>query len=229
MKKTLYKVLVLLSKILIPALFVIFLIMYSINPLFYMFVTGEDRVLEWLTVVLFVLTGVIALIIAIRIRSNKLPYFWFYLIVSILFVLFSLEELSWGQRLIGVESPEFFLDNNDQGEINIHNVIQQWGKDLSIFGITYDFKTKHVTGLFLFFYGSILPIIAISHKISDFFRRIQFVVPPLILSFSFFLAAILMIDKPTGQEEEIGEFFFSICLFLFIAMEYLKLDRKLAE
>jgi len=36
----------------------------------------------------------------------------------------------------------------------------------------------------------------------------------------------MMFDKPTGQEEEIGEFFFSICLFLFTIMEYLKLERK---
>ena len=32
------------------------------------------------------------------------------------------EELSWGQRILGVQSPEFFLNNNVQNETNLHNL-----------------------------------------------------------------------------------------------------------
>jgi len=45
------------------------------------------------------------------------------------------------------------------------------------------------------------------------------VVPPLVLALSFFLAALMMMDQPTGQEEEIGEFFFSVCFFLFMTLK----------
>ncbi len=226
MKYRLYKALSRLSIILIPVLLIVFAIIYKTNSRFYIYLTREDNLVEWVTFVLLFLTGVLSLIIAIQIRKNQGPYFWFFLIFSILCILSSLEEISWGQRILGIKSPEFFLKGSDQREINIHNVIQKWAKNLSIFWITYDLKTKHIVGLTLFVYGTCLPIIALNRSISSFFRRKQFVVPPPILSFGFLIAALMMFDKPTGQEEEIGEFFFSICLFLFTVMEHLKLERK---
>jgi hypothetical protein len=226
MKYRLYKVLSRLSNILIPVLLVVFVIIYKTNSRFYIYLAREDNLLEWSTFVLLFLTGVLSLIIAIQIRKNQGPYFCFFLIFSILCILFSLEEISWYQRIFDIKSPEFFLEHSDKREINIHNVIQKWGKNLSIFGIAYDLKTKHIAGLTLFVYGTCLPIIALNRRISSFFRRKQFVIPPPILSFSFLIAALMMFDKPTGKEEEIGEFFFSICLFLFTVMEHLKLERK---
>lgn len=35
------------------------------------------------------------------------------------------EELSWGQRLVGWDTPEFILENNEQGEFNLHNLSTQ--------------------------------------------------------------------------------------------------------
>ena len=32
------------------------------------------------------------------------------------------EEISWGQRIFQIKSPSFFLQNNSQGEINLHNL-----------------------------------------------------------------------------------------------------------
>ncbi len=226
MKYRRYKVLFLLSTIIIPLLLIVFAIVYKVNPRLYIYLTLEDNLLEWLTFVLLFLTGVLSLITAIKIRKNQGPYFWFFLIFSIFCILISFEEISWGQRVLSMESTEFFLEHSDQREINVHNVIQKWGKNLSIFGGTYDLKTKHIAGFSLFIYGACLPILALNRRASIFFRRNQFVVPHPILSFSFFIAALMMFDKPTGQEEEIGEFFFSICLFLFTVMELLKLERN---
>ncbi len=33
------------------------------------------------------------------------------------------EEVSWGQRLFGIEPPSFFLRHNAQGEMNLHNFL----------------------------------------------------------------------------------------------------------
>jgi hypothetical protein len=33
------------------------------------------------------------------------------------------EEISWGQRIFGIESPEFFQENNAQNETNLHNMV----------------------------------------------------------------------------------------------------------
>ncbi|TYR37590.1 hypothetical protein FXV77_06220 [Sphingobacterium phlebotomi] len=52
---------------------------------------------------------------------------WHFRSVLVLIAVFSLfvagEEISWGQRLFNVESPEFFKDNNAQGETNLHNMV----------------------------------------------------------------------------------------------------------
>ncbi len=33
------------------------------------------------------------------------------------------EEISWGQRIFGVQSSEFFMKHNAQGETNLHNLV----------------------------------------------------------------------------------------------------------
>ena len=40
--------------------------------------------------------------------------------IGSLFLLISFEELSWGQRIIGFSTPDFFSDNSE-GEVNLHN------------------------------------------------------------------------------------------------------------
>src|SRR5690606_35883388 len=41
----------------------------------------------------------------------------------VLFLFAAGEEISWGQRIFGVESSEFFIENNAQGETNLHNLV----------------------------------------------------------------------------------------------------------
>ena len=211
-----------LSVILIPVLLIIFAILYKTNTGLYREMMLEDHLLEWLTFVFLFLAGIFSLIIAIQVRTKHELYFLFFLIFSICCILFAFEEISWGQRVFNIESPDFFRENSDQRDISFHNVMQKWGKNLSLFGITFDIKTKHITGLTLFVYGAVLSIVALNRKIKNFFEKIQVVIPPPILSFSFLIAALMMIDIPTGEEEEIGELFFSICFLLFMIMEYLK-------
>lgn len=118
--------------------------------------------------------------------------------------------------MLEIESPQFFLENSDQQEINIHNVIQKWS----------DIKTKHVAGFILFVYGFIFPFFTKNDKIKIFFKRIGFFVPPRSLSISFLIGAVMMLDQPSGNEEEIGEFFFSVCFLLWMLLEYLKIDGQ---
>jgi hypothetical protein len=33
------------------------------------------------------------------------------------------EEISWGQRILGIKSSEFFQEKNAQGETNLHNLV----------------------------------------------------------------------------------------------------------
>ncbi|MDV7188168.1 hypothetical protein R3X25_12820 [Lutibacter sp. TH_r2] len=38
------------------------------------------------------------------------------------------EEISWGQRIFNVESSEYFIENNAQGETNLHNLVVEGKK-----------------------------------------------------------------------------------------------------
>jgi hypothetical protein len=42
------------------------------------------------------------------------------------------KEASWGQRLMGYQPSEYFLANNFQQELNVHNVIETSTRKLAV-------------------------------------------------------------------------------------------------
>ena len=84
----------------------------------------EDGPMEWLTV-----AGLLAgfFVCAYRfINLLKTKSWWFLTVTLVLGVLLFIaagEEISWGQRIFGIQSSEYFLKHNAQGETNIHNLV----------------------------------------------------------------------------------------------------------
>lgn len=112
--------------------------------------TVEDGLIEWLTVVALVIAMIVCFRRAWLLRLQAKPLF---LIMTCLFGLAFLfgagEEISWGQRLLGVESPEFFKQHNAQGETNFHNMmINEIKINKLVFGKGF--------GLLLLFYLAVL-------------------------------------------------------------------------
>ena len=63
------------------------------------------------------------------------------------------EEISWGQRIFGIETPEAFAEHNRQGETNLHNLeIYRVNLNKLIF--------SNLLGVFLVFYVLVLPALA---------------------------------------------------------------------
>jgi len=199
------------------ALFIIPILMgliYSIEKLdqrYFFELFKEDRLLEWLTFWFLLLTGLLSIVLAWRARQAKHKTYWFFALFALFFILFAMEEISWGQRIFQIESPEFFLLNSDQQEINAHNVLQNWGR----------FRTNRVAGLALFIYGGLLPLFPQTSWLRKVFDKLGVVIPGRVLVLGFVLAALLMLPIFSGQEEELGELFFSISLLLFIVGELL--------
>ncbi len=81
---------------------------------------GEDRIMESLTVILAVISSGILFILGKKHNSDKDKILFY--ILSLLMLIFALEEISWGQRLLGLRTPELFKKINTQSEINIHNI-----------------------------------------------------------------------------------------------------------
>jgi hypothetical protein len=80
--------------------------------------SGEDSVAEILSFIFPFFAAILTLRIAIKqvIISQKIYFFVF----SLCFLLFALEEISYGQHFFNWEAPKFFA-NNIQNETNLHN------------------------------------------------------------------------------------------------------------
>lgn len=115
--------------------------------------TAEDGLLEWLTV--FAL-GSVAVLLAGRLWNYRHLLNWRQrAVLAVLVVLATFgagEEISWGQRLLGIDSSEFFLTHNKQQEINLHNLA------VGDFSINKDIFSKGILLLFLVYLALIKPL-----------------------------------------------------------------------
>lgn len=200
----------LLALLVFPLFVVVYIILFFVDRSMYLATLGEEDYPEQLSFVFLMLSGVLALVIFARTRRVS-AYGWFFLAFGVACFLLAMEEISWGQRALGVTTPDFFKQRSDQDEINLHNLLQ---------GLL-DIRTKDVAGLVLLFYGGVLPFFAAQPRLAGLLRRFYFVVPPRFLTLGFILGAILMLDVPTTDEEELGEFLFALCFFVFMLYELL--------
>ena len=82
------------------------------------FICREDFVAENLTAMFYLFSGGAFLYVASRFRFRSL-WCWGYVL---LFLLIAGEEISWGQRVLGIKTPEVLVSMNVQKEISLHNL-----------------------------------------------------------------------------------------------------------
>lgn len=87
----------------------------------------EDGLFEYGTFLAFLLAGIYSAQGAVNLINCQLKNWWLKIITGLL-VIASLglvfvagEEISWGQRIFGIETPPEIAAQNTQGEITIHN------------------------------------------------------------------------------------------------------------
>jgi hypothetical protein len=98
----------------------------------------EDRVVEWLQVVLFLATSVAAFAIARdRFGRGHRIQGAVWVLAAVAAVVIVGEEIAWGQRLLGLETPEILEDINKQDEITFHNI----GETLTAFNLVLFFAS----------------------------------------------------------------------------------------
>jgi len=84
---------------------------------------AEDGFLEWLIVVIFGFLAGVCFWRAVRLRRIRSRAFVAVSVLMGLAFVFGIgEELSWGQRIFGIETPESLKRYNKQQELNIHNL-----------------------------------------------------------------------------------------------------------
>ena len=100
-----------------------FLLFYSDLPRFEKFVQ-EDGIAEWLTVAGLLPGSFVCFSRFVKLIRKKSKWFLFVTLCLGLFLFFAAgEEISWGQRLFDIETPEYFQQHNAQREINLHNLV----------------------------------------------------------------------------------------------------------
>jgi len=126
-------------------------------------VMQEDRAVEWATVWLFLMAGVVGLFKSISQRRL------FDGLVALFCLFVAGEEFSWGQRLFGYYPPEFFLANNFQQEANLHNLPQSF------------VQPKWILMLALCGYGILLPLLERAGPTRPYLARVGATAPPVAL------------------------------------------------
>lgn len=144
--------------------------------------------------------------------------------VGLLFITF--EELSWGQRLLGIPTPDWFMARNAQHELSIHNlfVVQQYLINIYI--------AVGAFGAFGWLAVRSLPV-ASNPVIRDFVR---FVIPEWHVSSFFFLHGLIyasfVITPPelggfmVWRDQEVSELMLSLGFLAFVVSNQMRLTRE---
>jgi tetratricopeptide (TPR) repeat protein len=101
------------------ALFGAILALFYLFPVHYVFLISEDMPVEYATTTAY-LAGCCVLAWAMIQNRDARTLINVTLILFMLFV--AMEEISWGQRIFGIGSSDFFMEHNHQRELNIHNL-----------------------------------------------------------------------------------------------------------
>jgi len=100
-----------------------FFLFYTDLSLFEKYVQ-EDGIAEWLTVAGLVFGSVVCFTRFLKLFHKKSRWFLAVTLGLCLFLFFAAgEEISWGQRIFGLKTPEYFQQHNAQKETNLHNLV----------------------------------------------------------------------------------------------------------
>jgi hypothetical protein len=165
----------------------------------------EDGIVEWMQFLCFsALAGLLGFAFFERLKRSDRGVMELLTLggLSLLCALAALEEISWFQRILDVQSSEFFLQNNRQGETNIHNLAVGDGslhKNVLL-------KLIFITGIT---HNLILPLVARAKPgVQDWVEKLGLYLPPLSASVPYLVLVALshlLIEHP--RKGELGEMF----------------------
>jgi hypothetical protein len=179
------------------------------------FVT-EDGLMEWLTVVALAAAATVCWWRVVTLWGDKPPLFLSMTALLGLMFLFGVgEEVSWGQRILDIESPAFFQQHNAQGETNLHNLVVGGVKiNKLMFGVV-----LHIVLLLYLFV--LVPLYKRRPAVANFLDKfaVPIAKPYQVVSYIvvIVLVQLLMVSSRRG---EMSEFAGSFLFFLNVAFPY---------
>lgn len=192
-----------------------FIIIVSRYPIAYIWLTYEDLFGEWSQFYLFA----IAMVLSGRLAIQRSQYAPFFALLSLACLYVCGEEISWGQRLFALETPQFFQQHNLQQETNLHNFITG----------PYNTALKRAIEIGLVIalvgFGAIYPQ-PFSNRLPLVKRLKQWIPPAPIYLWPFFcFGALLELRLLRFNEAELAEILISLGLALYCLYHW-HLDRQ---
>lgn len=171
----------------------------------------EDGEIEYATVILLLSSCILVATRWIRLykkRSLKFSIVCWSVLLAFLFV--AGEEISWGQRIFGIETTEYFMEHNAQGETNLHNLVVGEVKiNKLIFGVT-------LTTIILI-YLIVIPILyQKSNAIKNLIDKWYIPVPRPRHSISYLAITLIIMLIPASKKWELLEFGSVLIFFLIL-------------
>lgn len=161
----------------------------------------EDGPVEWLTVLALMLGAITCFVRCFKLKKQRSLIFLLALFgLGCLFIFGAGEEISWGQRIFGINSPHFFIEHNSQQELNVHNLILSGVKINKLF-----FGT--LLGIAVATYLLILPFMYKKGMfINDWVNKLAIPVPRYRHTIAYALLFFICEMIPSGKSGEMLEF-----------------------
>ena len=204
-------------------LFAIYFVLGRVAPGSDVLLMGnEDHPVEYAGALFWISTSILC---ALRLFTGQSPRFL--LIMWMLFALvFFGEEISWGQRILGFETPDAIMEVNDQNEFNFHNAGTQ------LIGLNTQWLFR--AGFAIYFLA--LPLVALLwSRARDWTRRLGYVRPD--TAFLVFVWGVIIVSvllQIVGPEEalrvtvETRESFYAFSVLVYTYL-YLRTSALPAE
>jgi hypothetical protein len=160
----------------------------ALDPDLYYRVVQEDEFIEWASFWAFLVAGITYLLLARQnLATAKSP--WFAIAFGLLCILIAMEEISWGQRVIGYRPPQYFLANNFQQELNVHNVMATSYRKAILHAIIVGF-------------GVALPVLRLIPATKPMLTRLNVTSAPPVLIPAFFVTSVFYAWYPWTHSGE---------------------------
>jgi hypothetical protein len=169
----------------------------------------EDGFVEYGTAIFLLYSSLILFLRFFRRhRSTNLTWKLGMLAIAIVFLFGAGEEISWGQRLFNLESPEYFLENNAQGETNLHNMVVGGVK---INKVVFSQLFTAVLAIYLLVFPIIYRKWSWLKQLTD-----RFAIPVVRWhhTLAFLVSSVLVLLIPAERKWEVYELAFAVIFFL---------------
>lgn len=177
----------------------------------------EDGFVEYATAVMLFSISVLSFYRLFKFWAVK-PILWKVgvLGMALVFLFGAGEEISWGQRIFGIESSEFFIQNNAQHETNLHNMVVDGTKiNKLIF--------SQLLTLILVIYLLILPVLYRKYeKVKNLVNMFAVPLPRWKHTIAFLLSTALITLMPSDKKWEVYELAFGVIFLLIFLNAYNK-------